>query len=260
MRVMLALLLLIVAAPAQADRRIEMHDYSPSRIYTVAGQRAIQTMIEFGEDEHIENIALGDAAAWQVTPNKQANLIFVKPLFARSNTNMTVVTDKRRYLFELVNAGQRARGTYLIRFVYPEDMLAAAIVEKSAVAAMERPVAAEAAVPAAVGLPPAPLPVLNSNWKFTGDKNLNPARIYDDGIATFIAWSASHELPGIFINGNDGSEGAVNFTVSGDFLVIDGVAPRYVLRMGKARAVLTNMAPRAPQPVAAMPAASKGNP
>ncbi len=126
----LVLMLSLPAGAALADQRIEQLDYSPDRVYTVTGQRSIQTMIEFAADETIENIALGDAAAWQVTPNKRANLIFVKPLLSNTRTNMTVVTDKRRYLFELVNAGPNRRQPFAIRFVYPEDRLAAALLDK----------------------------------------------------------------------------------------------------------------------------------
>ena len=240
---------LLAAAPAHADPRVQQYEFDTARVYPVIGHRAIQTMIEFAEDEHIENIAVGDASAWQVTPNKRANAIFVKPLFVRSTTNMTVVTDRHRYLFELVNGTAQARRVYLIRFNYPEDLLAAALAEKNALAAMNAPevTGIEAAAP-----PPPPPPVLNRAWKYSGDRSLTPASIYDDGKSTFIAWSQSHELPGIFMQGLDGMEGAVNFTVQGDYLVIDGVASRYILRKGRARAYLTNLAPRAAVPVAAI--------
>lgn len=233
MRRMLACLLLI-ATPAVADRRIELIYYSPDRVITIEGHKAVQTMIEFGNDEHIENIALGDANAWQVTPNKRANLIFIKPLLARARTNMTVVTDKRRYLFDLSNGGPHGHTLYSMRFIYPEEPKPAP------------PVAAEPEAKA----PPPPAPELNTNWQATGDKKLIPARIYDDGASTFIAWGDTTELPAILTLGTDGSEGAVNFTVKGDYLVVDGVAPRYVLRIGKASAIVTNLAPRAAKPIA----------
>ena len=101
--------------------------------------------------------------------------------------------------------------------------------------------------------------MLNRNWKYAGDRSLTPASIYDDGKSTFVAWSQSNELPGVFTLGTDGMEGAVNFTVQGDYLMIDGVAARYILRKGKARATLTNMAPRAAVPVAATAPSAMSN-
>jgi len=46
MRLLLAPLLLLAATPVMADQRIEMIDYSANRVYTVVGQRSIQTTIE----------------------------------------------------------------------------------------------------------------------------------------------------------------------------------------------------------------------
>ena len=86
----------------------------------------------------------------------------------------------------------------------------------------------------------------------SGDQALRPLVIYDDGDSTFVAWSPSTELPGIFAFDSDGKEGPVNYVVRGDYLIIDGVAPRYILRRGKARTTLTNLAPRPPKPVAAV--------
>ncbi len=223
----------LIAAPACASDRITSLYYSPDHVTTIAGHRGIQTMIEFNADEHIENIALGDSAAWQITPNKRANLIFLKPLMKKARTNMTVITDKRRYLFDLYNGGPNGRAVYAVRFIYPE-----------AFKAVPEPVA----VPV---IPPPPPPVLNAHWAVKGDARVSPARIYDDGVSTFIAWSDTTELPAVLTVGTDGSEGPVNFTVKGDYLVIDGVAPAYVLRIGKASAVVTNLAPRAAKPVAA---------
>jgi type IV secretion system protein VirB9 len=231
MKQLIALVLLLIAAPSFAAGRIGLIYYSPDRVVTIAGHKSIQTMIEFAPDEHIENVALGDSAAWQITPNKRANLIFLKPLMAKARTNMTVVTDKRRYLFDLTVGGAGSRALYAIRFIYPEDFKTAALPPK--------PVE-----------PPPPPPIINTRWEVKGDKRISPASIYDDGISTFIAWTDTSELPAILTIGTDGKEGPVNFTVKGEYLAVDGVALRYVLRIGKASATLTNLAPRAPKPVA----------
>jgi type IV secretion system protein VirB9 len=230
--------LALIATPAHADRRIAELHYNPDHVVSISGHRGVQTMIEFAGEETIENIALGDSAAWQVTPNKRANLVFVKPLIDHARTNMTVVTDRRRYLFELTNGGSASPALYALRFIYPAP--AHASVEASVA---PRPVSSPL---------PAP-PVLNHDWHAQGASQLIPAAIYDDGASTFIAWPARVELPAILIPGVDGSEGAVNFNVRGDYLVIDGVAPRYILHIGKAHAVLTNGSPRPPAGVSAPP-------
>ena len=86
---------LALEAPALADDpRLVEQLYNPDQVVSIEGRTNIQTTIRFGEDERIENVAIGDSTAWQVTPNKRANLLFVKPLSEKAKTNMTVVTDR----------------------------------------------------------------------------------------------------------------------------------------------------------------------
>ena len=102
-----------------ADSRLVTRLYSKEEVVRVEGRLGVQATIAFADDEHIENVAIGDSATWQVTPNQRANLLFVKPLAARARTNMTVVTDRHTYFFDLV-AGGSPSPLYVLRFTYPE--------------------------------------------------------------------------------------------------------------------------------------------
>ena len=55
----------------------------------------------------------------------------------------------------------------------------------------------------------------------TGDRQLLPERIYDDGSATFLTWPAGAAMPAILVKDHAGTEGPVNFAVRGDTIVID---------------------------------------
>ena len=116
-----ALLLVGLSTPAlaQDDPRLVEHVYDEARIVQINGKARVQATIRFSDSEKIENVAIGDSQLWQVTPNKRANLLFVKPLSTTANTNMTVVTNRHTYLFDLV-ANPRARPLYVLRFTYPE--------------------------------------------------------------------------------------------------------------------------------------------
>ena len=108
--------LLLAAEPAVAkDARLETRAFSPDQVVLVEGRAGVQATIAFADDEHIENVAVGDSASWQITPNKRANLLFVKPLAPRARTNLTVVTDRHSYFFDLVSA-PTSRGVYELRF------------------------------------------------------------------------------------------------------------------------------------------------
>ena len=91
------------AAPPH-DPRLASRLYRPDEVVRVDGRMGVQASIVFADDEHIENVAVGDSESWQITPNKRANLLFVKPLAANARTNMTVVTDQHTYFFDLIAA------------------------------------------------------------------------------------------------------------------------------------------------------------
>lgn len=230
-----------LAAPLHAsdDRLLEVR-YDESRVYRVEGKPKVQATIRFGEDETIENVAIGDSNAWQVTPNKRANLLFVKPLLARVTTNMTVVTDKRTYLFDLV-ASPSAQPLYVLSFKYPDAPKL--VVDPSAQLAQASPPAVE---PAAA-VDPA---LLNFAWIKSGDKKLLPENVFDDGEAVFLSWPEGRAVPAILVTNSEGTEGPVNFTVRGTTIVVDGVPAQLVLRSGRDKAAVVHAGPPrlAPQP------------
>lgn len=230
-------LAVLFAAPASADTRLMQVRYDPAKVYRIEGRPKVQATIRFGEDEAIENVAVGDSNAWQITPNKRANLLFVKPLLARANTNMTVVTNKHTYLFDLV-ASPVAQPMYVLSFTYPEPVKPR--VEPGAQLA-DGSAAAGAAQSATVD--PAQL---NFAWNKSGAAKLLPENVFDDGEATFLTWPEGRPVPAILITDTVGTEGPVNFTVRGDTIVVEGVPSQIVLRAGKERALIVNAGPPRP--------------
>lgn len=237
------LLSMLALAPtlAHADPRIATRDYQGSDVVVLHGHAGIESTIVFADDEKIENVAVGDSAAWQVTPNKRANLLFVKPAGARARTNMTVVTDQHTYLFDLVSAASTP-AVYMLRFRYPTPPHAPA----PKLAAAE--IAAATTIVATPPSPPAPDPAaLNFAWASRGDKHLLPDRSFDDGHSTYLQWPKDATLPAILVRESNGIEGPVNYTVHGDTIVVEGVPDQLILRQGKQIATLTPV-PHGPPP------------
>lgn len=246
-----AALLAATASPLLAkDARLATRLFNPDEVVRVEGKLGVQASIAFAEDERIENVAIGDSNSWQVTPNKRANLLFVKPLAVRAQTNMTVVTDRRTYFFDLVS-GASAAPLYVLRFKYPDEPKPVQAAATPALTAEESQVIATKGADQPVD--PA---TLNFAWRSKGKATLLPARVYDDGMATYLQWSASTPIPAIQIRDEAGTEGPVNFAVRGDVIVIDGVPGLIVLRSGKDFATIENAGPPRKQPaLAALPAA-----
>ncbi len=60
----------LLAAPALAqDPRLVERLYDPTQVVRIEGKVNVQSTIQFGEGEAIENVAIGDSQSWQVTPN-----------------------------------------------------------------------------------------------------------------------------------------------------------------------------------------------
>tara|TARA_A100001391_G_scaffold1033_3_gene1429 strand:+ start:23498 stop:24256 length:759 start_codon:yes stop_codon:yes gene_type:complete len=235
----------LIALPAQADPRLVEHFYDDSEVVTINGRVNVQSTIMFGDDEAIENVAVGNSQTWQVTPNRRANLLFVKPLEPRAATNMTVVTNKRTYLFDLIASPSTRTPVYVLKFTYPveeEVELAEAPLDPSQ---MPNALEVAAANDELAVVDPA---ALNFDWASDGVERLLPEQVYDDGTATFLAWPAGAPMPAILIKDLDGMEGPVNFAVRGDTVVLDGVPREIILRSGDDVATLINTGTSAPAP------------
>ena len=215
-------------APA-VDTRIRTLLYDPDHVVQLNAHYGFQMMIQFGADERIENVAIGDGSTWQITPNKGASLLFVKPIDHAVRTNMTVVTDRRSYLFELSASPTEADGgmTYVVRFTYPPDP---AVQVK--------------------GPPPPPPPPEQRNraYTYTGSRALLPALVFDDGQFTYFKWPDSESTPAVFLLAADGSESLVDYSYRDGYQVVEQVAPRFRLRNGKDVTEVINDAWREPSP------------
>lgn len=241
-----AALSLTLAAPlAAGDNRLQTLVFDENAVVRIDGMVKVQTTIKFAPDEVIENVAIGDSSAWQVQPNKAQTILFVKPLDPTARTNMTVVTDKRTYLFDLV-ASPRNSALYVLQFRYPELERAAEEARLAAIAQAEAEAALAAADPVevaatserAVTVDPARL---NFGWASAGNAALLPARVFDDGEGVFLTWPEGAAIPAILVTNPDGEEGPVNYTVRGETVVVDGVPARIILRSGRDTATLTNV-------------------
>lgn len=214
--------------PGATDPRIRTVMYDPDQVVSLRAFFGYQMMLEFGPGERIENVSIGDALSWQVTPNRKANLLFLKPIEAAAPTNMTVVTDQRRYSFEMVArkaAGPRqADMAYVVRFLYPPETVAVGVE------------------------PPPPLPPERRNiaYTYTGSRASLPSLVFDDGRFTYFQWAEGVSTPALFLLAADGSESIVNYSVRDGFQVVEQLAPRFQLRNGKDVTTVINGAWREP--------------
>ena len=103
------------------DRRIKTYLYNENEIFKLVMHYGYQTSIEFAKGEQVKTISMGDNFAWKVTPSGRR--LFVKPLQEKIHTNMTIITNKRTYQFDLFAKAAVELDddnlVYVLRFFYP---------------------------------------------------------------------------------------------------------------------------------------------
>jgi type IV secretion system protein VirB9 len=227
--------------PGPGDPRIRVVHYDPNEVVELQGAIGYSMTIEFGPGERIENVAIGDGLGWQVTPNHRANLLFVKPVDVHSVTDMTVITNLRRYAFDL--SARRPTGRFdrslifRVRFEFPEAFVA---------------VAEAKPIP-----PPEPPKDVNHAYRVEGSSHNAPLRVFDDGHATYFAFPATMEYPAIFAIDPDRKEAVVNSATRDGYVVVDRLAAAFVLRRGAEVTKVINDGYRAPGAQAGNPTPAK---
>ena len=212
--------------PGAGDRRLQTVDYAADQVVVLEVAAGYQLTVELAPDEQIENVALGDSGAWQVTANRRGDRLFIKPLQSGVSTNMTVITNARLYAIDLVPLMSPSPDmAYTVRFNYPEA-------ESSGAGGGDGAAAGDADT------------AVDGRYRVSGARSLRPTRIGDDGRHTYIEWPADRPIPAAYAVGPDGEESLVNGMMRDDVFVIDSVVPRLVFRIDRQRARAVRVQPR----------------
>ncbi len=218
------------------DRRVKFIDYNAAEVVQLVGHYGFSTHIQFAPGELVEQIAMGDKNAWEVAPVN--NHLFLKPVGDKATTNMTVVTTRRVYNFELSahwsHNGAHPRPNdmfFQVNFRYPQDEAAKALAEAEARDLRDRMKRDSEPVP--------------TNWNYwaRGSEEVTPNRAFDDARFTYFKFSNNREMPAVYVVNPDDSESLVNTHIDperSDTIVVHKVARQMVLRKGASVACIFN--------------------
>ncbi|MDE3015993.1 MAG: P-type conjugative transfer protein VirB9 [Pseudomonadota bacterium] len=205
--------------PIQIDHRVRIVMYQPDQVYKFTGHYRYESAIEFGPGEEIKTISMGDSTAWMLNPS--GNRLFLKPLEQDATTNMTLITNKHTYLFEL-HAREAEdiddKGMiFVMRFIYPDegDMQTVSHYLDSVPDTSINP------------------GKYNFKYSISGPDSIAPIRIFDDGRFTYFKFrNMNADLPAFFSVDNYGNESIVNYRTRGDYIIVERVSKRFTLRHG----------------------------
>lgn len=214
---------LLLVAPAlgqtppngSSDPHIHIIPSDPQKVITLRVAPGFVLTLELAPDERIESVAVGNSSAWQVTPNKNADHLFIKPLPNASMTDLTVVTGARSYSFEL-------------QPLYGPDPTMAYIVRLAPVT--------PAQPPALAGLADRPLV---TKYRFSGARKLRPMSMRDDGRSTYIDYGPKTVIGAVYVVDAEDHEALVNGGFRHGEYVVDQIADKFIFRLGRSEATAT---------------------
>jgi type IV secretion system protein VirB9 len=213
------------------DSRVRTLIYSPDAIYRLRGFIGYDIEIEFAPGESFTGLGGGDLDG--LVYGGHANYFTVKPRAQDVRTNLLILTNKRRYLFDyVVSTGrpdpQADDVVYLLRFAYPPEPPEmpgdnpANRIESALAQASHHP--------------------RNFDYWYCGNPAIKPESVSDDGVHTRLQFAARAELPAIFVRNDDGSESLLNFSMDDGDIIIHRVTRRLILRRGRLTGCVVNKA------------------
>src|SRR3989338_2303917 len=236
--------------PITTDSRIKTLVYNPNEVYELKFFYGYQSFIEFAESEEIETISLGESFAWRITPSGKR--LFIRPLEIAAHTNMTIITNRRTYHFDIKSGEYDGKAdeelVYTIRFYYPQIGQPLPIPPQLATPAPPRPkkTIVQTFVPRGrIDKPPTDKNIraiegnpegldLNLNYSMAGrSDNILPIKVYDNGRETFFQFPDDNAtVPTISAVDPVGAEHPLNHIMRDNYIVVPLVERQFTLRLG----------------------------
>ncbi|MFT4967972.1 MAG: type IV secretion system protein VirB9 [Candidatus Deianiraeaceae bacterium] len=237
-----------VDMPINIDSRIKTLIYSPNEIYTLNLKMGFQSIVEFSIDESVELVSIGDPYPWKLTPIDRR--LFIKPLQVGVGTNLTIITNKRTYLFDLKSDTTTSAHDFdvihVVRFFYPKiPMDKSQYSLKDYISSKDgnmmqsihnaRNLSGESVGNSTLRHASESIEkkrtAVNLNYSFVGEYNeVTPIEIFDDRKDTFFRFKNNNKPPKIYSINNSGKRRLVKQKTVGDFVIIPGVHSRFHIK------------------------------
>ena len=247
------------SVPTVIDKRIRNLVYNESNIYELQFMLGYQSIIEFALDETIETIAVGEPYPWKITPIERR--LFIKPTEPGVKTNMTVLTNRRVYYFE-ISSDYPSEDidndiVYVARFFYPEisidkdkysfQQFKDFIVnesEQKQLSAMNaftpiNPMSGQKGMQnvndkgydGSVRNPESFNPdKVNYNYSIEGDQyDFTPLEIFDDGSNTYLKFNDPSNLPSFYKIIENGTKQRISIVLTSDYIIARGIYDKIIL-------------------------------
>jgi len=192
------------------DPRVTYATYQEGQVYRITTRLRNVTLVELGEGEKIQSIAIGDLESFKIDKLERANLFIIKPVVAGATTNLTVETQRNIYFLQ-VTESSKGSPNYSVKFTVPGAVRAASI---------------DTEIPASQSM------TYRIMKKGKSLPDFAPVSISDDGRKTTFVIPPGAPMPTIFRADAEGQEYSVNASVRGTTITVSSRSERWVLRYG----------------------------
>ncbi|WP_246209630.1 P-type conjugative transfer protein VirB9 [Wolbachia endosymbiont of Atemnus politus] len=239
--------------PISIDSRIKTFVYSPNEVFTVVFSQGYYSYIEFAEGEKVENIAVGDASSWKISPYD--NKLLIMPFEVSGRTNMIITTTKKRnYILDLISRPNYDKYpntdvekishdysaekdiSYVVRFYYPqeEDEFDVDLDEVSTPTQMQY----------VIDTPEKVIQENDTRYNYTYiDEGINadiiPIELFDDGYLTYCKFRDNNKIPQIFAEEGETKSLCKRLLFDG-YVIIKGVHKKLFMRYGNDEVEIIN--------------------
>jgi type IV secretion system protein VirB9 len=210
----------IKASSLGHDSRFKMFPFIENGVFEVIALYDNTTYIEFEEGEIVGSVTNPKDDYWQFAPKE--NRLFFRPLATNADTQITVMTNKRIYFFEMYakepDNNFDDNYTFYYQFSYPNEE------EQKTIRKYSKSILPN------IDLNPEQY---NFNYTISGHFAIYPMKIFDDGEFTYFEFrDKGGIIPAIFTVDSGNYESLVNFRMIGSYVVVEAISPRFTLRNG----------------------------
>lgn len=193
-------------APRKMGKDVRVRDvfYNPTDVIRVDTNLRVNTAIELGPGEKVNQVLLGDSESYEVQVLSNRSTISVKPVIAHARTNMTIYTNQHAISFYLTE-GRSKYPTYRVVVDFPKAKAPARKVDSG---------------------------IRDTGYEYSGKANFRPIRVWNDGRNTFFEFRNATR-PSIFAVNPEAYEISVNTVSRGNIVRVAGVQSEYSLRIGE---------------------------
>jgi type IV secretion system protein VirB9 len=201
----------VMPTPSNEDSRIGLLRVERPDLIRLQVMPGNDLTVLLPHGEHVQQVTVGDTKIWHVAVTGEQDALVLSPLRASNAVAMAVKTDRRSYEFAL-SAANNTVNPYLIRMEAQDTVMN-----------QFRP------KPVIVSAP-------GVQYHLSGQRELYPSSIRDDGHKIYIEWDSSQPIPAVFARDRLGREEMVDGYMRDGVFTLDRLYNELVFRIDKAEA------------------------